>query len=377
MILGLHHAQITVPPTAVAAARAFYCDLLGLSEIPKPDALRANGGFWLLVGDQEIHVGVEESAARRETKAHLAYEVDDLAQWRARLTTAGMTLQTSTPIPGYDRFEFRDPFGNRIEMIQRLPLSGSQAPTRRFSSRVDDYVKYRPSYPASLLDLLAREFDFTPTAVVADIGSGTGILTRLFLDHGNPVYAVEPNPEMRAAAEAALSGYTNFTSIAATAEATTLPDQSVDWITAAQAFHWFDARATAVEWNRVLRANGLALLVWNAWRSADGPFLQGYSDLLGRYSLDYGRTSRTRSEQTIPSFFGGRFDKFVLSNPRAYSWEQLAGRVRSSSYAPLPDHPNFAPLMDGLRALFDEQAVDGAVTVTYDTRLYVGRPAVN
>ncbi len=120
MILRLHHAQITVPASAEADARAFYCGVLGLPEIAKPDALKANGGFWLQLGDQELHVGIEASDARSQTKAHLAYEVADLDAWRERLTQAGLTPQTNTPIPGYDRFECRDPFGNRIELIQRL-----------------------------------------------------------------------------------------------------------------------------------------------------------------------------------------------------------------------------------------------------------------
>lgn len=377
MILGLHHAQITVPATAVAEARAFYCGLLGLPEIPKPEALQANGGFWLQVGAHEVHVGIEDGVARSRTKAHLAYEVDDLAAWRSKLAAARHVPKTNTPIPGYDRFEIRDPFGNRIEFIQRLPLTGTAVPTQRFSSRVDDYVKYRPSYPANLLDLLAREFGFDATAVVADIGSGTGILTRLFLDHGNPVYAVEPNAEMRGAAEAAFNGYTNFTSVDATAEATTLSPHSIDWITAAQAFHWFDPRATAVEWHRILHPSGRVLLIWNAWESADTPFLQGYLALVKRYSTDYGRVSRTRSEQAIPAFFGGNVTEYTLPNPQSYNWQQLVGRLRSSSYAPLPGHPNYEPLMRDLRALFETHAQAGTVTMPYVSRLTIGRPKVN
>ena len=120
MILGIDHVQITVPARAVAAARAFYCDLLGLREVEKPAALQARGGFWLQVGDRHVHVGVEEGVDRQATKAHVAYAVTDAAEWRARLAAAGVEILDAVPIPGYERFEFRDPFGNRVEMIQAV-----------------------------------------------------------------------------------------------------------------------------------------------------------------------------------------------------------------------------------------------------------------
>jgi catechol 2,3-dioxygenase-like lactoylglutathione lyase family enzyme len=122
MILGLHHAQITVAKADVEAARAFYCGVLGLTEIEKPDVLKARGGFWLQVGDRQVHIGVEEGVERRKTKAHLAYQVDDVDTWLKRLQAAGVEIADSVPIPGYKRFEFSDPFGNRVEMIQ--PLNG-------------------------------------------------------------------------------------------------------------------------------------------------------------------------------------------------------------------------------------------------------------
>ncbi|MCC6614667.1 MAG: VOC family protein [Anaerolineae bacterium] len=119
-ILQLHHAQITIPRGAEAQARAFYCDLLGLPEIEKPDSLKGRGGFWLSVGDQQVHIGVEDGVERSRTKAHLAYQVTDLETWQARLLTHGIEIGDSVPIPGYARFEFRDPFGNRVEFISPL-----------------------------------------------------------------------------------------------------------------------------------------------------------------------------------------------------------------------------------------------------------------
>ena len=124
MIRGIHHVQITIPRGTEEAARAFYCGVLNLSEIEKPEALKGRGGFWIQVGNQAVHIGTEDGFDRLSTKAHIAYEVDDLAFWRDRLAQENITAETGIPIPGYDRFEFRDPFGNRVEMIQPLPGTG-------------------------------------------------------------------------------------------------------------------------------------------------------------------------------------------------------------------------------------------------------------
>jgi catechol 2,3-dioxygenase-like lactoylglutathione lyase family enzyme len=120
MIIGIDHVQITVPANAVAEARAFYCGLLGLREVEKPASLEGRGGFWLQVGDRQVHVGTEEGVARQATKAHVAYAVTEVAGWRARLAAAGMEILDGIPIPGHDRFEFRDPFGNRVELIGKI-----------------------------------------------------------------------------------------------------------------------------------------------------------------------------------------------------------------------------------------------------------------
>jgi catechol 2,3-dioxygenase-like lactoylglutathione lyase family enzyme len=119
-MLGLHHAQITVPTGAEASARAFYCGVMGLPEIPKPPSLQGRGGFWLQVGDRQVHVGTEDGFDRTSTKAHLAYHVTDVAAWRAHLSRNGIEPLDSVPIEGFERFEFRDPFGNRCEIIQTV-----------------------------------------------------------------------------------------------------------------------------------------------------------------------------------------------------------------------------------------------------------------
>jgi catechol 2,3-dioxygenase-like lactoylglutathione lyase family enzyme len=120
MIAAVHHVQITIPRGAEAAARAFYCDLLGLREVEKPESLKGRGGFWVQLGAIQVHIGTEDGVDRAATRAHVAYQVDDVAAWRARLAAHGIRILDSVPIPGYDRFEFRDPFGNRVEFIQPL-----------------------------------------------------------------------------------------------------------------------------------------------------------------------------------------------------------------------------------------------------------------
>lgn len=120
MILGLHHAQITIPKGAEKEGKNFYCGVLGLIEIEKPETLKGRGGFWLKVGCKEVHVGTEDGIERTKTKAHLAYQVEDVSFWRKRLVENGIKIIESVPISNFERFEFRDPFGNRVEMIQEI-----------------------------------------------------------------------------------------------------------------------------------------------------------------------------------------------------------------------------------------------------------------
>jgi len=119
-ILGVQHAQITIPKAAEPQAREFYCEFLGLNEIPKPESLQTRGGFWLEVGEFQIHVGTEDGFDRTKTKAHIAYEVESLKDWRERLESSGVKIIEGVPIPNYSRFEFRDPFGNRVEFLEKL-----------------------------------------------------------------------------------------------------------------------------------------------------------------------------------------------------------------------------------------------------------------
>ncbi|APR84512.1 Methyltransferase [Minicystis rosea] len=248
-------------------------------------------------------------------------------------------------------------------------------PTERFSSRVENYIKYRPSYPAAVLDLLRDHHGLSPSSVIADLGSGTGILAELFLKNGNPVMGIEPNREMREAGERLLSAHPRFTSVDGTAEATTLPDASADFVTAGQAFHWFDRARTRPEMERILRPSGWVVLAWNDRRLASTSFLEAYERLLRTFGTDYVTVNHTNiDEGMIRAFFGrGELVMHVVENRQLFDLPGLTGRLLSSSYVPETGDARHAPMLAELAAIFHEHAQDGVVSFDYDTRLYCGR----
>jgi SAM-dependent methyltransferase len=246
--------------------------------------------------------------------------------------------------------------------------------TERFSTRVEDYIKYRPGYPAAVLELLRARCGLEATSTVADIGSGTGILTELLLETGARVFAVEPNKEMREAAERLLSDYGGFRSVNGTAEATTLPQASVDLITASQAFHWFDVPKARRELARILRPGGWVVLIWNERPPDAGAFLDEYDSLLRRHAADYDRVTRMRADEAkIREFFGRRPHSAVFANQQVFDFAGLKGRLMSSSYAPEPGHPEHEPMIAGLRALFERHNRAGEVVFPYRTLVYYDR----
>lgn len=249
-------------------------------------------------------------------------------------------------------------------------------PTRRFSNRVDNYIAYRPSYPRAVIDLLRRECGLTADWAVADVGSGPGNLTRLFLDNGNRVLGVEPNREMREAGERLLSDSPRFTSVAGTAEVTTLPEGSVDLIAAGQAFHWFERERARSEFQRILKSAGWVALVWNERRASSSPFLVAYEKLVRDYGTDYADVQHRDAADgaALDGFF--RPDGYQVAsfdNAQVFDFEGLRGRLLSSSYAPVAGQPGHDAMLKGLRALFDAHQSGGTVTFEYDTRVYYGR----
>lgn len=247
--------------------------------------------------------------------------------------------------------------------------------TERFSSRVENYVKYRPGYPPAVLDLLRAECGLTPASVIADIGAGTGILTRMFLENGNRVYGIEPNQAMREAGEQLLTGYPGFVSVAATAEKTTLPDHRVDFITAGQAFHWFNLAAARPEFERILAPGGWVMLIWNARRAAATGFQADYERFIHTHSIDYGDVTRTNlNRDDFQAFYKpGSYRLSKFDNRQVFDFEGLKGRFLSASYAPEPDHPKYAPMLAELRRLFDAHQVAGVIPIDYDTDVFYGR----
>lgn len=251
-----------------------------------------------------------------------------------------------------------------------------KSPTERFSTRVDNYARYRPSYPAAAIDLLAARCGLVPGAQVADIGSGTGILSELLLGRGAQVYAVEPNEAMRSAAEARLGGRPGFLSVRGRAEATTLASGSIQLLVAAQAFHWFDAQRARTEALRVARPGAMGALLWNERPQGTHRFLDEYDALLRRYAPEYDRIVASRADvASMRGFFGGHMHEAAFANEQRFDFEGLKGRLLSSSYAPEAGQPQHEPLLAGLHELYLRHEHRGQVVFAYQTLVYFGQLA--
>jgi SAM-dependent methyltransferase len=245
---------------------------------------------------------------------------------------------------------------------------------KRFSSRADDYIRYRPSYPTEAISVLRNECQLRSGHVIADVGSGTGFLSELFLKSGNRVYGIEPNEAMRKAGEEYLASYDSFVSIDASAEATTLENGTIDFVTAGQAFHWFEPAAARREFQRILKPAGWIVVMWND-RLMDSAFAKAYEDLLVKYGTDYTSVRDSYPEiHSMQEFFaGGTVSQRDVPNAQVLDWEGLAGRLRSSSYAPLPAQPNYTPMMEALEELFRANQENGQVRMEYSTHVYFGK----
>jgi SAM-dependent methyltransferase len=254
-------------------------------------------------------------------------------------------------------------------------MSPAADSTTRFSNRVADYVRYRPSYPDQLIQTLQAEAGLTPQSIVADVGSGTGISVDLFLRLGCTVFGIEPNADMRGAAEARFASESRFRSTSATAEATSLPNASVDLVAVGQAFHWFDRDRTRAEFSRILRPNGSVALFWNSRRTESTPFLKAYEALLNEFATDYQQINHTNIDKTvIAQFFAGKpFEIRSFPSFQDFDFDGLRGRLLSSSYAPAAGQPRHEAMLLELERLYRDHQSDGKVRFEYDTELYFGR----
>jgi SAM-dependent methyltransferase len=254
-------------------------------------------------------------------------------------------------------------------------------PTKRFSSRAAYYVRGRPGYPAELVDFFRSTLGVHPTAPIADIGSGTGLLTEVLLNLGGTVYAIEPNLEMRRAAEERLIHHVNFQTVDASAEATGLAGKSIWLVAAGQAAHWFDRPKAHREFARILMANGWLSLVWNQRRSHANTFGAAYADLMDEFRVEgiveNRRKLTTGDRQATAELFGhDRIEEARFDNHQSLDLQGLEWRVLSMSSMPLPGHERYDELLARTRQIFEQFQVGGAVQIEYDTRVYYGHVSV-
>jgi SAM-dependent methyltransferase len=247
--------------------------------------------------------------------------------------------------------------------------------TRRFSSRVENYQRYRPTYPAEIVQLLERECQLNVGDKIADIGSGTGILARLFLEAGHSVVGIEPNPEMRQAGAASLAGFEQFRNLPGRAESTGLPERSTDLVTAGQAFHWFNPALTRFEFRRILRLPRWVALIWNERVVPNEGFLYGYEQLLVRYATDYAQVDhRLIDGRRITEFFEhDEWTMAVFDNSQQFDLPGVRGRLLSSSYAPQSGSDSFGLMLRELETLFRIHSIDGRIEFAYKTKVYIGK----
>jgi ubiquinone/menaquinone biosynthesis C-methylase UbiE len=244
--------------------------------------------------------------------------------------------------------------------------------TKRFSNRVEDYVRYRPGYPVKIIAYLQNNFNLSADKLIADIGAGTGISAKLFLDAGYKVVAVEPNAPMREKSVELLGSFTNFVAIDGTAEQTNLEDHCVDAIVVGQAFHWFEKTATKKEFKRILKPNGIVVLIWNE-RLTDSAFEKEYDQFIISHGKDYVQVDhRNISEAKIKEFFSPSTVEYIIfPNQQVFDLEGLEGRLLSSSYMPAKGEDGYDPMISDLQKLFDKYQQEEKITISYATKVFV------
>jgi len=248
-------------------------------------------------------------------------------------------------------------------------------PTKRFSDRVENYIKYRPSYPPEVISFLEKHCNLSADSIIADIGSGTGIFSALLLNRGYKVYAVEPNDAMQQAAVEQFKADKNFIPVDGTAEGTTLPGKSVDLIVCAQAFHWFDPEKTQVEFKRILKDDGFAALVWNNRDAETDEFAKVYENALKQDSIDYNKVNhRNIGDINFRAFFkAGVYEAVKYPNVQIFDEESFLGRAYSSSYVPAEGTEEGEKFRGLLKEIFAKYSINGKVNFHYQTEVYLGK----
>lgn len=249
----------------------------------------------------------------------------------------------------------------------------------RFSLTVENYVKFRPHYPIEVIAILKNKCALSKKSVIADIGSGTGIFTRLLLENGNQVLGVEPNENMRKAGEDYLRNFKGFDSINGSSEKTTLTDHSVDIITVAQAFHWFDQAKIKSEFSRILKPDAYIVLLWNLRDNSYSDFMRDCENLLQTFGIDYNEIcAEGVTDESIQQFFSPiSVDIMCLPNRQSVDWTGLSGRLQSTSYVPKVGDENFDEMMVHAKTIFDKNQENGIVTFAYDTKIYISQLSID
>jgi len=246
--------------------------------------------------------------------------------------------------------------------------------TNKFTGKAALYAQHRPSYPEACFTYLIEANALTTESTAADIGAGTGIFTRALLDRGLRVIAVEPNVDMRETAEVALSGYTGYASLSGTAEQTGIADGSIDLVTVAQAFHWFDVKAFKQECRRILKPGGRVALIWNSRVHASEVVAENAA-ICREFCPAFNGFSggmEERPERICEFFKDGVYEHQVFENPLQFDLDGFIGRNLSASYALKEDDAAYYDFIDALKALFAKYSSDGRLAMPNETRVYLG-----